>query len=301
MVLMVTSLIFSNMPTLTAQTKSTAPDFYRGIYLVYNSGKEVDKLTYFIGEAKKSNVNVFVVDVQPAKNNVCPISKENVQLMISNNIYPVARVVCFDQGLKVYPVPQEKIEKLLQIAESAAANGFREIQFDYIRFHDSNAAKITLEQKYTFIGNFLTQARTRLAKYDVKIAADIFGRIPLNKNDIIGQNMEVFDKLVDVICPMAYPSHYTWSEKMMKEPYYTVNVTSVRAKERAKQAYIVTYIQAFQIKVAYSGLTYDKYVEDQIRAVHDSGIRGYILWNARQDYKVPFEVMKNYYKATAKN
>jgi len=79
----------------------------------------------------------------------------------------------------------------------------------------------------------------------------------------------------------------------MKDPYYTVLITSKKAKERAQNAEIVTYIQAFKMK-RYD-IPYDKYVEDQIRAVHESGIKGYLMWNARQDYKVPLAVVKNFY------
>jgi hypothetical protein len=43
-------------------------------------------------------------------------------------------------------------------------------------------------------------------------------------------------------------------------------------------------------------IPYDKYINDQIKAVHDAGINGYFLWNARQDYDVPFQVVKSFYK-----
>ena len=74
--------------------------------------------------------------------------------------------------------------------------------------------------------------------------------------------MESLDKVIDVICPMAYPSHYTWSKKLQKDPYHTVYITSKRAKERTKKAEIVTYIQAFQMRLY--GMPYGKYVIEQI-------------------------------------
>ncbi|HNS82393.1 MAG TPA: putative glycoside hydrolase, partial [Methanolinea sp.] len=66
------------------------------------------------------------------------------------------------------------------------------------------------------------------------------------------------DKVADIICPMAYPSHYSWSRKFYADPYYTVHETSTRAKLRSKNAMIVTYIQAFKMKM--SGIPFDKYV-----------------------------------------
>ena len=105
--------------------------------------------------------------------------------------------------------------------------------------------------------------------------------------------MEGLDRVVDIICPMAYPSHYTWSRKLQNDPYHTVYITSQKADERTKQAEIVAYIQAFKMKLGPN--SYPHYVKQQIKAVHDAGIKGYLLWNARQDYRVPFEVTSDYY------
>ena len=273
-----------------------APDFYRGLYLTNPSGKKIETLRKFIENAKRANLNVMVVDAQPAPNGKTSIPKENVQLMLENGIHPVARVVCFDQGLKRFPIEEEILANRISVAKSAAELGFKEIQFDYVRFNDDGfCAKIPVQTKYEFIENFLARAKKELAPYNVKVAADVFGRIPLNSGDPIGQRMSGLDKVVDVICPMAYPSHYTWSEKMMADPYYTVHLTSARAKERVKQAEIVSYIQAFKMKVKKSGLEYDEYVRQQIKAVHDAQIKGYIFWNAAQEYTVPFKVAEDYY------
>jgi hypothetical protein len=276
----------------------TAPAFYRGIYLTNPSGKKIEVLKKFIENAKKANINVMVIDAQPAPNGKTNLPKENIQLVLDNGIHPIARVVCFDQGLKRFPIEDAVLANKISIAKSAAEIGFKEIQFDYVRFYDGFGA-ITLEKRYEFIENFLARAKRELAPYKVRVAADVFGRIPLNTGDSIGQRMSGLDKVVDVICPMAYPSHYTWSEKMMADPYYTVHLTSVRAKERVKQADIVSYIQAFKMKVGKSGLSYDDYVLKQIQAVHDADIKGYILWNAAQAYDVPFKVAEDYYKRAA--
>ena len=273
------------------------PVFYKGIYLNVYSARTISRLAGFMEKARNTQVNTIVMDVQRGKSNTCAISPEIVSYCIKNGFHPVARVVVFPEGLSNYPVSEEYINNKLNIAETACENGFREIQFDYIRFSDMRVSKrLTLDEKYAFISGFLQKARNRLAKYNAIIAADIFGRIPLNHDDAIGQKMEVFDKVVDIICPMAYPSHYTWSNKLMADPYHTVYITSKSARERTKNAKIVTYIQAFQMKISKSNLTYAKYIEEQLKAVHDSGIKGYILWNASQNYDVPFKVMGDYYK-----
>jgi len=78
----------------------------------------------------------------------------------------------------------------------------------------------------------------------------------------------------------------------MKDPYFTVLQTSKKAKERAKNAQIVTWIQAFRMKLY--DIPYEKYIEDQLRAVYESDIKGFYMWNARQDYEVPIKVVINF-------
>jgi hypothetical protein len=272
------------------------PDFYRGIYLTSDSARNTVKLTRFISRARESHLNALVLDVQDSRNTECVVPRENVDLCLKNGLHPIARIVVFPDGLKRYPVSEKDIQKKIDLAESACRNGFREIQFDYIRFDDyGSVRKLTLQEKYDFIEGFLGRARASLKKHDTRIAADIFGRIPLNSRDEIGQRIEGLDKVVDIICPMAYPSHYTWSAHLMADPYNTVLITSKKARERAKNAEVVTYIQAFKMKLAISKLPFDKYIEVQIKAVHDSGVRGFLMWNARQEYDIPFSVVKGFY------
>ncbi len=282
-----------------AKSTYTFPDFYRGIYLTIDSARNMEKLSRFVSMAKDARINAMVLDIHTSRYDTCQVARENVDFCLKNGIHPIARIVVFPDGLKKFPVPEAELKARLDLAEKACQNGFREIQFDYIRFNDHGILRhLTLQQKYDFIEGFLARAREQLKKYNARIAADVFGRIPLNSGDSIGQRMEGLDKVVDIICPMAYPSHYTWSQKLIADPYHTVYLTSKKGKERTKNAEIVTYIQAFKMKLGPSGLTYDKYIEEQIRAVHDAGVRGYLMWNARQDYDTPLRVVKNYYLAS---
>ncbi len=269
------------------------PEQYRGMYLTVNSANKMDRLQQFVEKAKAADINTFVIDVQNGKSLKCNIPPENVQYCKDNGIHPVARVVMFPDGLKHYPIQASYLQERIGIAEDSCKNGFTEIQFDYIRFHDSPSTRhLTLKQKYAFIEKIITTARERIKKYNAVIAVDIFGRVPLNRNDVIGQNIESLDRVADMICPMAYPSHYTWSAKYQKDPYCAVHETSVQARNRAKNAVIVTYIQAFKMKLF--DIPYEKYIISQLKAVRDAEIRGYILWNARQDYDIPLKIVKNF-------
>ena len=270
------------------------PEFYRGLYLNNTSARNFEKLTSFILAAKNSSINTLVLDLQNYKYQKRSIPVENVYHCLINNIHPIARIVVFPNGLKEYPVSPYLIENRLKVAEEACQTGFKEIQFDYIRFNDSKILNhLSLTDRYNFIEGFLTKARKRLAKYQIKISADVFGRIPLVQDDQIGQKMESLDKVVDIICPMAYPSHY-WTKEQQHDPYKTVYLTSKKAKERTKTAKIVTYIQAFKWRMP--PYSFSKYIQEQIKAVHDAGIKGFILWNARQVYKVPLKASQDFYE-----
>ena len=274
------------------------PKFYRGLYLNSWSAKNFKKLKKIVSKAKESHINTLVLDIQNSKYRKCVIPKKNIEYCIKEGIHPIARIVVFPNGLKKYPVSKSELVGKLKLAEDACLNGFKEIQFDYIRFEDSGKLKfLSRKKRYQFIEGFLRTMKKYLKKYDVKIAADIYGRIPLNRSDIIGQRMEGLDKVVDIICPMAYPSHY-WTKKLQNDPYYTVKWTSTRANQRTKNAQIVTYIQAFKWKMP--NISFYKYIEKQIQAVHDSNIKGFLLWNAKQEYTVPLRVTKNYYSKKSK-
>jgi hypothetical protein len=276
------------------ETNYTYPDFYRGIYLNVSSANNFKKLQELVAKAKAANINTMVLDVQSARYVKCMVPESHVQYCKDNGIHPIARIVVFPDGLRKYPVPESYIDDRLSIAEDACRNGFKEIQFDYIRFHDSGSTRhLTHSQRYKYIEDILTMARNRVKKYSVRIAADVFGRIPLNNDDIIGQKIESLDKVADIICPMAYPSHYTWSKKFYSDPYYAVHETSTQARLRSKNAMIVTYIQAFKMKMG--SIPFEKYIQDQLRAVYDSGVKGYIMWNARQEYDIPLAVVKGFY------
>ncbi len=156
---------------------------------------------------------------------------EHIALCLSKGFHPVARLVMFPDGLKEYPIPAELMEARLAAAEAACKAGYKEIQLDYIRFNDHGILKkLSFKEKYEIVTKVVNEVKGRVNKYNVRIAVDVFGRIPLNIDDPIAQKMEVFAEIVEVICPMAYPSHYTWSNKMMKDPYYTVHLTSVKPK-----------------------------------------------------------------------
>lgn len=274
------------------------PDFYRGLYLNNDNSYDIRRLESFITRAKSAHINTLVMDVQTSKYAKRVVPRENIERCLADGIHPVARVVVFPGGLSRHPAPESHLASIFDIAETACLNGFREIQFDYIRFsdeerHAGNLKHLGYAERYDYITGVLASARERLKKYNVRISADIFGRVPHRTDDRIGQKMERLDAVLDVIYPMAYPSHY-WTTRMRNDPYGTVKWTSSAAKGRVANAAIVTYIQAFQMKMP-RNMDYGTYVEKQIEAVHDAGVKGFILWNARQQYDIPLAAVQNHY------
>ncbi len=137
----------------------------------------------------------------------------------------------------------------IELAIEAAKLGFDEIQFDYIRFPSSEGRTRNIaygfnsdtQSKSDIINSFLKQVMTDLSPYDVVVSADVFGITTKKMGDFehIGQNFCEIAKIVDVICPMIYPSHYGFGEygisKPDTEPYKIVKGALIDAQKQYEQ------------------------------------------------------------------
>ncbi|MCX5750787.1 MAG: hypothetical protein NT099_03845 [Candidatus Saganbacteria bacterium] len=191
------------------------------------------------------------------------------------------------------------------ITERAALSGADEVQFDYVRFPAEGAARDVsypqASEKFTkvdVICSFLEAVRKRTEKYKLSIAVDIFGVIAWqSKNDVLslGQDLKRMAKYIDVLSPMFYPSHfhagYDGFTNPGSEPYYFMNTGVRRAKEllSGEAVSIVPWLQGFNLKSPNYG---PNYILEQIRACSDEGVKGYLIWNARNDYSVTFSALR---------
>ena len=276
-----------------SRTELRRPAEYRGVYLHNYSARTTKVLAGYVAKAREHRLNTLVLDMQDAVYfRPGEIPPQNVALCLSNGIWPVARIVVFPYGLKEYPVPQSLIAERMALARKAVSLGFREIQFDYIRFEDSGRLRhVGQDERYRMVEGFLSNARKELAQKGVIVSADVFGRVALNRHDPIGQRLEGLDNAVDVILPMAYPSHYTWSAYMIANPYYTLYKSSVAARDRLKKAQLAMYIQGFEMRVGPSGLSLPVYIAHQMQACTDAKIGGWIVWNAAQNYEPTWQAL----------
>ncbi|WP_203332425.1 putative glycoside hydrolase [Planococcus beigongshangi] len=250
-------------------------------------------------------------------------------------IYPIARVVVFkDSALAerkpewsfvdggaiwkngrgesfVNPYMQEVWDYNVEIAIEAAKMGFKEIQFDYVRFPEGfeNRADTLQYSKGEYGGDeydgtqsrvaavtdFVAYAREQLEPYDVDVSVDIFGySATLPEAPGIGQNFSMISENVDVISSMIYPSHWTSYFGIAKPDLEPYNLVAEYSKvENAKLAELENppvsrpWLQDFTASYLGAGnyLRYGKAeVEAQIKALNDNGIDEFLLWNAGNSY-----------------
>lgn len=275
-------------PLQNRQYRFTAPAYYKGIYLNNYVARTASRYRPLLKQARETGINTLVVDVQP---HLPP--EQFMKEARDQGFYLVSRVVVFQGGLKTYPAPAGHVEKILKRAEESARHGFMEVQLDYIRFADKlHIRGLTLPRRYRTIASILHSFEKRLRPHGVRIGADIFGRIPFNQNDIIGQKMEIFAPYMDTLYPMLYPSHFYGDPHYQKNPYKTIYDGKTRAIRRAGTSRVIAYIQGFTMLVGKSGLSYKDYIKKQILAARDSGGAGFIVWNPKNDYQVFFQALK---------
>lgn len=198
----------------------------------------------------------------------------------------------------VNPYHQELWQPNIDLGLEAARMGFDEVQFDYVRFpSDGDLSIAEFGTQYTYaedervdtIASFLSMARDQLTAAGVKTAADVFAIIAIFPDDQgIGQRFADFTKVVDYICPMIYPSHFTagplgldGSPNAM--PYETVLITmnSAAKKVPGEVLKIRPWIQDFTMGDPPYGVPQ---VADQVRAVAEAGGSGWMLWNPNSQF-----------------
>ncbi len=254
-----------------------------------------------------------------------------MEALRENDIYPIARIVAFkdkqatsarpDLAIKtntgavwrdrkgdswLNPYNRETWDYLVDIAKEAAEKGFKDIQFDYVRFPtDGNRSiidygEVAMEETMAgTIAEFLQYARGELQEYGVYVTADVFGLVTTVSDDMnLGQHLETLTPSTDAILPMVYPSHYalgTYGVPIPDKDPYTIVYTSMKtARERIelfdtmeKKALLRPWLQDFT--ASYLGAGYFKRygkneIEAQIKATYDAGLEEWILWNAGNRY-----------------
>jgi hypothetical protein len=183
----------------------------------------------------------------------------------------------------------------IAIAIEAASLGFDEIQFDYVRFPDESGLVFsmpnTMENRLAAITGFLSEARRQLTRYNVFLAADIFGYVMWNLDDThIGQRLQELSSVVDYISPMLYPSCFQFGIRgyplPVAHPYEIIFRSLQDARERTSIAPIRfrPWLQAFRDYAFDRRLFGGTEIKAQIAAADDFGTDGWMLWNSHNIY-----------------
>src|SRR5216117_1529250 len=189
-----------------------------------------------------------------------------------------------------------------QLAKEAASMGFREVQFDYVRFPDEPRERMAtaifpsrragVSQRES-VREHVALLKYRLKPAGVPVTFDIFGLTASATGDLgIGQVWEDFVSVADVVLPMVYPSHYYRGAfgyaSPNGQPYRIVRSALSEALERSrpltKAATIRPYLQAFTLGRRKPRYTPHE-IREQIRAAEELGIETWVLWNPRSVYQ----------------
>jgi hypothetical protein len=180
----------------------------------------------------------------------------------------------------------------IEIAEEVQLAGFDEIQFDYIRFPSDgpiDRCHYTFKKtediyKSEILAFFLEEAKSRIK---LPLSVDIYGfNAWFHMGNRIGQDAERFSEVVDIICPMVYPSHYGRSffadMTDSAKPYKIVLESAKRSRKiTMDNAVIRPYLQAFNLLSPTWG---PNYIKSQTKAALEGGYDGYTFWNASGNY-----------------
>ncbi|WP_068676658.1 putative glycoside hydrolase [Oceanobacillus sp. Castelsardo] len=337
----------------TSEYNFTYPDAVRGIYVSSKTAGskhfsslinliETTDLNTMVIDVKDDygNLSYKVDNVSPyhsiATNNI-PNPKALMETLEQKNIYPIARVVVFKDSMlanqrpdlsftengKVWtnnkgeafvnPFEKEVWDYNIGIAKMAADMGFREIQFDYVRFPEGfekkdkileystgeyeNLNMNNVKKRVEAVSDFVAYAKEQLKEYDVDVSVDIFGyAATIEEAPGIGQNFSRISENVDVISSMIYPSH--WSNNYFgipfpdKDPFRLVDeyakVENDVLSKLDKAPISRPWIQDFEAPWLYTDGKTKAYgveeVEAQIRALYKNGINEFLLWNAGNQY-----------------
>lgn len=182
------------------------------------------------------------------------------------------------------------------IAKEAEQCGFDEIQFDYIRFPTDGPVHRCVFSfkpdngiyKFEAISQFLRSAKQTLS---VPVSVDVYGfTVWYEFGQWLGQDIETMASIIDVLCPMVYPSHYGrkfFEGSIGTEDYYAIVTDSIVRAVMKSQAIVRPYLQAFTMLSP--GWRYE-YIQKQIQGCHDANVDGYILWNAGRDYGIIVDI-----------
>ncbi len=238
-------------------------------------------------------------------------------------IYPIARIVIVKDPLLIRSKPEWAVQDTaggvwvdskgllwanlhdqrvwdyhIELAKEAAAVGFPEIQWDYVRFADAPQEDLDRavypgaegRRRRDAVEAFLEYARAELEESGVAMTMDVFGATTSAQSDVgIGQYWERFIGSVEVALPMVYPSHYWVGSFGIQDPnghpYEVVRAALVSGLQRSEAVEGAGVMRPWLQDFTLGSPRYEApEVRAQIQATYDAGIDEWLLWNASSRY-----------------
>jgi hypothetical protein len=193
---------------------------------------------------------------------------------------------------------------MIKLAKESYELGFDELNFDYIRYPSDGNMQDTryswtvgTSTKAEMLESFFSYLHNGLKDTGMKTSADLFGLTTLSYDDLgIGQVLERALPYFDYIYPMTYPSHYAWNTGGFGDPAthpYEIMKFSMDSAVAREQAFNTSrglatstpsklrpWIQDFDLGAQYGMAE----VQAQIKATYDSGLTGWLSWDAANRY-----------------
>lgn len=186
-------------------------------------------------------------------------------------------------------------QHIVAIARDAHAQGFDEIQLDYVRFPSDGELKYLdlsgfTKSKNETIQDFVRGVYEELAPLGIPLSADVFGLTMSNDDVGIGQKTALIAPVVDYLSPMLYPSHF-WNGTYgipvpAAEPYKVIYKSLSDGIQKLEaigidKSKLRPWLQDFDL----GGVQYTAdLVQAQIQAAQDLGIDSWMMWDPRNDY-----------------
>jgi len=244
-------------------------------------------------------------------------------LMKEKQIYTIARIVTFKDGLQATKNPEYAVKNhkneiwknhdniawvdpydershkyTLDIAEDAARVGFDEINFDYIRFPAKRNLKFSKvnnqKNRIEAIGKFLESAKSRLLKYGVYISVDTYGNILWTKKGDtgIGQTVLSLAKHADYLAPMLYPSGFAKGsfgrENPSSHPFIVIYRSIKHVDKIIEPQRVRPWLQYFR-DYAHTRMYYKKHeINEQVRAAEKIEANGWMMWSPSSKYHIEY-------------
>jgi len=165
---------------------------------------------------------------------------------------------------------------------------------DYIRYKPSEPpSHMNAEHIYNVISWF----RAKLEPQHIPLQIDVFGISVFGESKYIGQNLKLFAPLVDVMCPMLYPSHFEPYQYHSTHPYETIleSLTALRTQLNGNIPFkIYPYIEMSNFRMWHPDSEIAGYIYAQIKATQDGKSDGLYAWSAGNKYDFLFKTLKTY-------